>query len=351
VIEGPLNDVSAGSGTSILAADTDDVLLFTTRNPATAFLGRSGPAGGFAESTTAEVAWFLRPTVTDTTTTPISFTTNPATFTLYRRQLLVIGLAGFAPFSSNANTVPATSWSSFFDQYDISARVTASGTVTPNTLSDLTRRESRFLHSSVIATFPFPFVDHQSYPAPDGLIFTSPSSTRVGEDVVLTNVLAFDVRVFDPAAPVAISDDVAVVPGDANWGGSAVSSGAYIDLGTGTTNPLLAGLTGHFSGPCNGRSGLNTASPTLRIYDTWSTHYESNGLNENGNLVGGSPLIDEGTNGQDDNSDGVPDDPAERETSPPYPVALRGMEIAIRCYDPQSRQVRQVTVRHTFVPH
>jgi len=25
--------------------------------------------------------------------------------------------------------------------------------------------------------------------------------------------------------------------------------------------------------------------------------------------------------------------------------------VRIRCYEPASRQVRQVTVRHTFVPH
>lgn len=41
----------------------------------------------------------------------------------------------------------------------------------------------------------------------------------------------------------------------------------------------------------------------------------------------------------------------EAETSPPYPYPLRGIEVRIRCYEPSSRQVRQVTVRQTFVPH
>jgi hypothetical protein len=49
--------------------------------------------------------------------------------------------------------------------------------------------------------------------------------------------------------------------------------------------------------------------------------------------------------------DGVFEDLGEAETLPPYPVPLRGVEIRIRCYEPSSRQVRQVTIRHTFVPH
>ena len=45
------------------------------------------------------------------------------------------------------------------------------------------------------------------------------------------------------------------------------------------------------------------------------------------------------------------DESSEQETSPPYPYPLRGVEVRIRVYEPRSRQVRQVTVRHTFVPH
>jgi prepilin-type N-terminal cleavage/methylation domain-containing protein len=370
IIEGPLNDLSASVGTSNLAADTDDVLLFTTRNSDTPFLGRSGNSGGFVESTAAEVAWFLRPTVTDTTTTPPKYTSNPTTFTLYRRQLLVVGLAGFAPFSSNANTAPATSWSSFFEQYDISARVTTSGTVTPNTLSDLTRRESRFLHSRVTAAFPFPFVLHQDYPAPDGLVFTGASSSRVGEDVVLTNVLSFDVRVFDPVAPIDVVADAAVGPGDrgATGGTGSAASGAYVDLGNASpAGP--SGLAPRFSGygdpkAGTGANGLVGSATDRRTYDTWSTHYESNGIDEDKhpNAIDddNDGTVDEpdenygpdqGSDGLDNNNDGQVDEIAEQETSPPYPYPLRGVEVRIRCYEPASRQVRQVTVRHTFVSH
>ena len=352
IIEGPQTDLSAAAGTTDLAADTDDVLLLTTRNSNIPFLGRSGTNGGFVESTVAEVAWFLRPTIAATTPT-LAYTSNPATFTLFRRQLLVVGLAGFSPFSDKANTAPASSWSGFFDQYDISARVTATGTVTPNTLADLTRRESRFLHSSVITSFPFPFVNHQAQPAPDGLIFAAPSP-RVGEDVVLTNVLSFDVRVFDPVAPVDVVGDAAVVPGDrgATGGTGSVASGAYVDLGNGSS-PGPSGVAARFSGygdsrAGTGANGLQGSLNSRRTYDTWSTHYEANGVDEDD---GGSGPIDEGSDGLDNNDNGQVDETDEQETSPPYPVPLRGVEVRIRCYEPASRQVRQITVRHTFVPH
>lgn len=340
IIEGPLNDLSAPAGTTDLAADTDDVLLFTTQNTRTPFIGRAD--AGFVESTAAEVAWFLRST---------AGTTNPPTFTLFRRQLLVVGLAGFPPFSLNANTASATSWSGFYEQFDISARWISTGTVTPNTLSNLTRRESRFLHSSMSASFPFPFVVHQDYPPPDGLIFTGTSS-RVGEDVVLTNVLAFDVRVFDPVAPLDVVGDAAVGPGDrgASGGTGSDASGAYVDLGN-SSSPGPSGLAGRFSGYGNlrsgtGATGLVGAATFRRTYDTWSTHYEANGLDEDGDGV-----IDEGSDGLDNNNDGQVDEVAEQETSAPYPYPLRGVEVRVRCYEPSSRQVRQVTVRHTFVPH
>jgi hypothetical protein len=154
---------------------------------------------------------------------------------------------------------------------------------------------------------------------------------------VLTNVIAFDVRVFDPQAP---------LPGGA--------TGDYVDLGSApATAPVLIGstfppLVGSFFRSDGVFIRNATANNTLTrpTYDTWSSHYEANGLDEDGDSQ-----TDEGTNGEDDNSNGIADDLAERETSPPYPVPLRGIEVRIRCYEPESRQVRQVTIRHSFVPH
>ncbi len=363
IIEGPATDSTFGAGSTI-SGDHDDVLLLTTRSTETPFIGRAPGTGGAIddtfESTLAEVGWFARAT---------SNTSNPGTYTLYRKQLLVMGYVGTDPFHAGNNSLAwPGSWAGYLNSpCDVSVRREAN-VLYPNTLADLTRRECRFMHNPLGATgtsaFPFVFAsgNHQATPAPDGLIFET--AQRQGEDVVLTNVLAFDVRVFDPTAPVFVATgSTALAPGDPGFTATPTASGAYVDLGMGTANTLLSGIPPHFSGTCQARSRLNTAVPTLRVYDTWSLHYEADGLDQDGD-----GLRDEGTNGLDDDSDGSFDEPpfdangdgdfvdagddlGEAETLPPYPYPLRGIEVRIRCYEPSTRQVRQVTVRHTFVPH
>jgi len=168
----------------------------------------------------------------------------------------------------------------------------------------------------------------------------------VGEDVILTNVIAFDVRVFDPAAPIGIVGNDALVPGDPGFTGAA-ANGAYVDLGNGQSTAGPSGVAPHFSGTGQRNyNGLTGGMAGQRTWDTWSTHYESNGIDDDGDGI-----VDEGADGFDNNNNGQVDESAEQETSPPYPFPLRGIEIRIRCYEPSSRQVRQVTVRHAFVPH
>lgn len=343
IIEGPMTDIS--SGLTQLTGDCDDVLMFTTRSLDAPFTGRywNGATVSQIESPTAEVAWFCR-------RSPIAaLSDGTILYTLYRRQLLVMEYVGLNPFLGNGNSIPYTAIAAL--DYDLSLRREGANLL-PNSLGDLTKRENRFLHNPAgtvnAAAFPFDisglvtaagFNGHLTGAASDGQI-------RDGEDVILSNVIAFDVKVFDPQATIT--------------GGSGVR-GEYVNLGgaggpaaVGTPFPP-AGVSGFSTSGIRVANNATLASGTLRLptYDTWSTHYESNGLNEDQDPPSGSPLVDEGTNGDDDSSpaDGLADDPAERETSPPYPVALRGVEIALRCYDPQSRQVRQVTVRHTFVPH
>ena len=377
VIEGPRQDRDAAAGSPDLQADIDDLLLFTTRDEKTSFTGISedGQNSGVIHGSTAEVAWFLRPTLPPT---------SPATYTLYRRQLLVVGQFGKRELD-RANVLFAEGGlSRVYDRFDVSfARVDASGPgrLVPNTLSDLTRRERRFLHSpldgSANGGFPHPFVANHQQPslsqtqeslptAVRGLIFDA-ASPRFGEDIVLTGVIAFDVRVFDPAAPIALAGAgaaaVVLSPGDDAQLVGGVANGAYVDLGNGISvaaDSLPTGQSPRFSGYGHPLSGsLVGSATTRRTYDTWSTHYETNGIDEDG-----VSAADQGTNGLDDAvparagaavaeqaADGVADDSGEMETSPPYPFPLRGIEIRIRCYDPASRQVRQVTVRHAFVPY
>jgi hypothetical protein len=173
-----------------------------------------------------------------------------------------------------------------------------------------------------------------------------------------------------------------------------IGQGAYVDLGYGydqrrMPNPQLpsprfanqfssATLPWFFTArPLSDVRGLGLA-PGYSVFDTWSFHYENNGLNEDQDEIEGTtwqlenyngtgtPQIDEGTNGLDDPGHYVnnatdpptyvtelrlgPDDVGERETTPPYDKPLRGIQALLRLYERDSRQVRQVSVNQTLVP-
>ncbi|MCX7426404.1 MAG: hypothetical protein NTW96_12375 [Planctomycetia bacterium] len=206
------------------------------------------------------------------------------------------------------------------------------------------------------------------------LRFDQPATTppmfmgpRVAEDVMLTNVIGFDIKAWDPNAPLLQKSGQAVVlaPGDPGyptlgpftaaqlakilnnndqptW--TVVGRGAYVDLNYSQLPP--AQFATAFSGPPAQKSGLQGVG--AGVYDTWSTHYEHDGINQKNPL---DPAhADLGTNGFDDNNDGVVDDPGEMDTSPPYPVPLRGIQVRIRVFEPDSRQIREVTITQDFLP-
>jgi hypothetical protein len=334
LIEGPARDGFDAAGVALSPAspilgDTDDVLLFTTRSTGRSFEGKYGSAR--LTSPTAEVAWFCLPS-------PVQPVPGLFLQTLYRRQLLVVGYVGAAPFSASLNNALAGTLPTAYAAYDIALRADptlAGSPLVPNTLADLTVRENRFLHGPG-RTALFPNV-------PAAARFDS-STGREGEDAVLTNVIGFDVRIFDPQAPARINGGGIVYPGEQGYaaGAPAGFAGGFIDLGN-DLNPATATL---LSGTGSGKSGLaKTGATGTAIYDTWSVHYETNGVDDD-SILG----PDQGTNGLDDSTpaDNFPDDPGEAEVPPPYPAPLRAIEIRIRCYDPESKQVRQTTVRQSF---
>jgi len=307
ISEGPQRDTTltfvANAGTANLEADTDDVLMFTTRAPAGSFSGRYLTADRTIESPYAEVAWFCQ----EAANQPAAGT---KVYNLHRRQLLVLGYVGLPEFSSNsiAGAVPA-----IYQTYDLSLR-SEGGPLYPNTLGDLTKRENRLAHG---AAFPHALtLDAAARPTWQAATFSQ--TERVWEDVILTNVVSFDVRVFDPQATARRAGGVTLYPGDPGYaaGTPATAAGAYIDLG--------GGEGGRLGQPADPKSGLVAPAVPAGVatYDTWSQHY----------VAGATGL----------------NDPAAYTRTPPYPVPLEGVEVRIRCYDPTSKQVRQVSVRHTF---
>lgn len=324
LVEGPLRDSSAAANSANLSADTDDILLFTTKSAGGPFVGRYG-ANELIESDTAEVAWFCREASADLQ--PAALPSGMKVFNLYRRQLLVVGYVGKSPFFEAGNRLGGMAINAAQQMYDISLRPEENWLV-PNTLSDLTDRKNRF-GRGITPTPPFPYaLALQADQMP--MQFTFDETTRVWEDVMLTNIIAFDVRVYDPGATAQVTGDIVLFPGDAGYAGGTGAYGAYVDLGGGQGSTL--------------GQAVNTKSQvTTRTYDTWTTGYEFDGLDTDNNGI-----IDDGFNGKDDNNNGLIDEATEFETSPPYPVPLRGIEVRIRCYEPVSKQVRQITIRQAF---
>jgi hypothetical protein len=86
-------------------------------------------------------------------------------------------------------------------------------------------------------------------------------------------------------------------------------------------------------------------------YDTWTLAYERDGINQDQDFDATTmqPLIDDGNDGLDNNGVGGVDDASERETTPPYPHPLRGIQVRVRMYEPGTRQMRQATVIGDFI--
>jgi hypothetical protein len=396
IIAGPLHDttmVSTGSSWNDsfpILGTVDNVLMFTTRSKDGPFTGRMWiDANGdhtvqadelkTVQSEAAEVMWFLRPSLKEDGVKPL----DPPTYTLYRKAFLV--LPNFAPGGIAASIVDSNPTAYDWSYHPESG---PSGTIyVGNTLGDLTKRECRMAHESLIANVPagvgaagkyphrvipnlvVPFGGSLDSTALTGFKLDS-SNARFGEDVVLTNVVSFDVQVWDPAAPVQLNSGTAVTPPDPGFAaaGIASSTGAFVNLNWGGSSKAWTspGVISPFQTTGHPKSQLVANPPStadynkswLRYplsdttnyrqpstYDVFSIHYEHDGIDQDGD-----GKVDQGTDGFDNNNDGVVDDINERETMAPYPVPLRGIKVTIRCYEPDSRQVHEVTIVESFLP-
>ena len=240
-----------------------------------------------------------------------------------------------------------------------------------NSLADLTRRENRFLH--VGTAFPHPIDLNLNNGGSFGLPPGNPANvlsqarwvlrgTRRGEDVMLSNVLTFDVRLFDATAPLLFDNSAATLanpspatgtlqPGDVGFGPAlaaghnSAGQGAYVDLNYNryVVPPVPATSPSRYRAP----QTTHNLPGLINTYCTWAASYERDGVDQD--LVGGP---DQGTNGIDDDlSNGVDDKGGmEQECRLPYPFPLRGLEVKVRTYEPGTRQVQQGTVSSDFIP-
>ena len=329
------NDAGPGADSNDrIVGDTDDLLFFTTRNVTLdPFMGRLGSETITADS--AEVAYFCRPTPN---------TSNPTLYTLYRRQLLIIGGYPRYPFSSAGTMAFGKDWDAswrdfwkdFYTNYDLSARreLLENGTqvYVLNTLNDLQRRRNRFGHdpqfSGPSALDLCPLIPNH---VDNVLALDVP---RQDEDVLATNVLAFDVRLLDPeAVERQAGNTVRMQPGDRDYWTTitnlADSNPVYADLGFDAFAAFhgVANAPGAFAGYGRSAHCLRGTAKTSRTYDTWTSFYAAN--NKNDDSVGGV------------------DDDAERA---PYSKQLGGIQVTLRLYDSQTKSVKQATIRQSFKP-
>ena len=260
----------------VTVGDVDDIVGFTAiADPVAPFRGLIG--GQIVERNAAEIVWFVRGN------------------TLYRRVRLID--------PQSANTDP-----------------------TANTMEDLARREQRFGHDGPANPYPHPLYDgtsqrwyylrmptleetlssgwdannwrnetndlplptdhpdlwDQPYFFPDlqdrksGSLkkyVDTPRHHRAGEDVVLTNVLSFDIKVWDSTTK------------------------EFVDLGTPGTQWAVSN------------------QPELgNVWDSWTREYQG-----------------------------------EPNPSPPFTEGLEAIQVTIRCFDPASRIIKQITVVHQFL--
>ncbi len=380
-----------------LLGDYDDILMFTTRSAGEPFVGQFDPdlTGSPApiDSKVAEVGWWTM--VVDANGNGVA--DEAETVTVHRRAWLVRPDLNRTERQGAVAILPNTSPQqlrddlvAWLDANDVSVHVepAAGGGIklVANSLADLTQRVNRMGHWSLVAednavppvapssfaaataAFPHPILRNQNVVSHGSTFATlSRSSTslaqltlgdtrtsnlREGGDVILANALSMDVQVYDPTVPLkgdtgaAGTATVALTPADQGWyavpvAGNTLGVGAYVDLAYDVGNANL-----FFANRPVPRSGFSwlPGYPTP-TYCTWSLHYEKNGIDEDGD-----GLVDEGTDGIDNDGVNGVDDLQERETSPPYPVPLRGLRVRIRMIEPDTRQVRQITVTSDFTP-
>ena len=454
IIDGPEVDarnIADDSGTparnesvaNLLVGDFDDIFAGTIRSTGKPFRGRFDPDAGvipvptpptpptIQQSHLAEVVWFT--TFSDFDSDGTIEPDQGEGIRLYRRQLII------KPSLSPLLPGNLTAWqvNQFIQRNDISVRVepdlanAGRFRVVANSLQELSFRGNRFAHvqgtypqqSFMSAAWlrndvqyedartPQPVADFNGDGNTDALDLFPHRRASDQSDLILSDVAAFDIRVFaidalslvkwDPTLPDATRPIVdMVLPSDIGWqiaaetsnmpassfnsnyfygqGGTSFVSeaaanevvvrvsrvGAYVDLGKGVvTNPHLYALTQPpiadpdsprlqgFQLPPAVTPRVGTGSGILRqplsylehVFDTGTSAYEGS------NLIGVYPA---GTNGIDDpDENGTPNGiiDEDEKLNPPYDRPIRGIQITVRLYEPNSSQATQMTLKHSTV--
>ncbi|MBL8892719.1 MAG: hypothetical protein JNL67_22265 [Planctomycetaceae bacterium] len=424
IVDRGYRDMTYLNTASNLMGDIDDIIAFTATSPGRPFKGRFN--GRMIESNEAEIIYFTRHTDSNGN----GVVDYGDQIRLYRRVLLirpdltgncvstvqgtnvvVDSVLAYNQFVTANGLDPAllnrSPYAKFLQFNDVSlARnfdnpiVTMSGGPIPsifryqcNSLGTLNHPKNRTSHLSTdgtvlgsgqlnVAGFPHPMLVQgftaaqraQNVVLEDLILF----GTMSGSDVVLENVVGFDVRVFDPTIPVLQYAGMPLLPHDPGYNAAFADIanyprqgfGAFVDLGAfeyrlvdgspGAGNALGAIFPGqpyqfaHWrrrlvdapyatfvaEQPGNGYwASVMTAYENFAggpTYTTWTGDFERDGFDNDGDT-----FFDEGTDGVPDGNtvDGLRND---HDSAPPYGHPVTSVQITLRSasFDADRQQVR-----------
>ena len=340
IIDGTMRDKTNVAGLNNYLGDVDDVIAMTVRSDGQFFRGRHIPdnttSSKVIESSIAEVLWYT--TFVDRNSDKLIELTESVK--VHRRIMLIRPDLG--PWENLTSAQVTT----LMQNNDISCRIVFDQAanefnVYANSLSDLAVRRNRFCHQWYNYDDSNPSIDI-NWPNFFDRSLVSTFKPVEGNDIVLTDVASFDVRVYSPDVSLSLDAAIPLAPADPGFPATAtqISAGDFVDL--------------VWNAPVDFRgSRFNFAPQVWRIayplaeafYDTWTPVYESDGFDQDNDTV-----IDEGTNGLDNGGPLAPDDDSERETRPPYPYPIRGVKVDLRLIEKTTNQVYQSSVVHSYVP-
>ena len=385
-IEGPQRDFgldrvnnAENIGGNNFVGDYDDIIAFTSRNPDRLYRGRY--FGGLHQSSLAEIVWWTshRDLNNDT------LVGLDEQVKLYRRVLLIRPDLNSVIPPADLNSEPVVGLFHTTDETVVRDWLTANDvsvrwvdllpvdapdgnrdTVVANTLTDLARREFRYCHEFFLAGTPANpgFHNLKRFGVPLSLENTKMDTQ---DDIMLGDIIAFDVKVYSRNALVDEQANILLEPSDIGYNANSSSLeiiGSFVDLGYDIVNFNDNNTTAGFRfddeqfqfGPettADGDelalryfvNGTDDSNGYDIAYCTWSPHYEADGIDQDDDGD-----FDEGTNGLDDDGDGSVDNSNEWEALPPYPYPVRGIKVTFRLIEEASRQVRQQSMVHSFVP-
>ena len=399
-VDGGLRDMSYSGTASSILGDVDDVLMFTVKSTGEPFRGRFD--GQMIQSSEAEVIYFTSWTDTDGN----GFKNYGDQIRIHRRMLLIrpdlIGaiqstdatvnviFKNAVAYDTYINGNPAldptlknrSEYAKFLQFNDVSLSwdqvdpVVTVGSETfrrmrPNSLGSLFNPKNRTGHHASL--FPHPaIVDGRPGYRPETFISDLIlQGTGTGNDVVMENVVGFDVKIFDPSIEVFAFAGQPVLPHDPGYGIQRLAAssdatvvqvqgfGGFVDLGAfeyraingtpGIANNFAASVAENYNfaywrqrtvagsnfianqpapnyylGPAANTIEIYEIYATGPTYSTWTKDFENDGIDNDQD-----GLIDEGSDGLP-SGNGMPDMRNDADSAPPYNFPVSAVQVTLR---------------------